>query len=612
MASPLSDPKHFLATLPAGSGVYRLFNAQQEVVYVGKAKNLRKRVASYFRKHGLTPKIHTMMKAVTRVDVTVTQNESEALLLENNLIKSLKPRFNVVLRDDKSYPYIFIAEAHEFPRLGFHRGAKREKGRYFGPFPSAFAVRDTLNLLQKLFRLRQCEDTFYKNRSRPCLQHQIHRCSAPCVGLIDKTRYAEDVRHALLFLEGKSRTVLQELIEHMEQASNLQRYEQAAFFRDRIATLKRVQEEQFVSKAGGEADVLALAVDADNACINLSSVRGGLHLGDRAFFPKLGAQDSKEEILLAFLSQYYLGEGVSSRKPPGVIYTSEKLKDRSLLEAALSGQAGFSVKVEQPTRGMPGRWLKMAKHNAQDALRRHLASKLSLQGRFEALREALKLEETPQRLECFDVSHMFGEATVASCVVFDQNGPVKSDYRRFNIEGVKPSDDYGAMAQALTRRYRRVKQGEGRLPDVLLIDGGKGQLAVAENVLQELQIDGVTLVGVAKGEERKPGKEQLFMPGEKQPLHLLADSAALHLIQHIRDEAHRFAITGHRQRRAKARQTSILETVPGIGDRRRQALLKNFGGLQELTRAGVQDIAKVPGVSLKMAQRIHDTLHEQE
>lgn len=599
------DLTSVIRNLPGNPGVYRMLDAKGEVLYVGKARNLKKRVGSYFNRRGLTAKVLVMTRQVESVEVTVTNTESEALLLESNLIKSLHPRFNIQLRDDKSYPYIFVSDKEDFPRLAFHRGSRREPGRYFGPYPSASAVRESLNLLQKIFPVRQCENTFFLNRSRPCLQYQIKRCTAPCVGLIDRERYAEDVRHAILFLEGRSLTVIEETVRHMEAASTHHEYELAALYRDRIAALKRVQERQYVTKEGGDADVLAVASDGEIACVEVVFIRGGRNLGSKSFFPRLAVEGKPAEILAAFLPQYYLGKTV-----PPAIYLSESVPDLGLIEQVFGEQSGGRVRLQKPVRGAPRRWVGLAVLNAKDALRRLKLTRTSLALRFEALREALALDAVPERIECFDISHTFGEATVAACVVFDQNGPVKSDYRRFNIEGIEPGDDYGAMRQALERRYRRVKEGEGKLPDLLLIDGGKGQVAQALTVLDELQLAGVKVAGVAKGEERKPGKEQLFLSGSGAATILPADSPALHLIQQIRDEAHRFAITAHRQRRAKARTTSALERIPGIGNRRRQALLKNFGGLREVARAGVEDLARIPGISRDLAQRIYDTFHE--
>jgi len=599
-----------LSTTP---GVYRLLDSKGEVLYVGKARNLRKRVQSYFQRPSVSPRIQALMQHVASVEITMTHTETEALLLENNLIKSLRPRFNILLRDDKSYPYIFVSDTQKFPRLAFHRGAQREPGRYFGPYPSAGAVRQSLNLLQKVFPVRQCEDSFFRNRSRPCLQYQIQRCSGPCVGLIGEEEYREDVRHALMFLEGRSHAVVEEMVKRMEAASSAQDYETAASYRDRIATLKRIQEKQYVSRAGGEADVLATTVVGETACTVVSFIRGGLHLGSKNFFSKAGQATTPKEVLTAFLPQYYLHyQGGSGRSIPLRLYVDQPVGDKALLERVFSQQMGKKIAILRGRHGTPRRWLTLARLNAEEALRQLQADRAGLRQRLEMLREILSLDAVPERIECFDVSHTMGEATVTACVVFDQNGAVKSDYRRFNIENIEPGDDYAALNQALTRRYRKVKEGEGKLPDLLLIDGGKGQMSEATKVLEELQIDGVRLIAVAKGRDRRPGKEQLFMPEVSHPFILPANSPALLLIQQIRDEAHRFAITGHRTRRSRARKASVLERIPGIGDKRRQALLKNFGGLQGLTRAGVEDLTQVPGISPQLARRIYDTFHAQD
>lgn len=597
------DSKAYLRTLSSRPGVYRMLNAAGEVIYVGKARNLVKRVSSYFSRSATTAKTRALVSQIVNIEVTVTHTENEALILENNLIKELRPRYNVLLRDDKSYPYIFLS-ADQFPRLAYHRGAKRAHGRYFGPYPSAGAVRETLNLLQKLFRVRQCEDTFYSNRSRPCLQYQIKRCTAPCVDYVSAAEYADDVRLATLFLEGKDSQVIDELVRQMEVASAKLEFERAAQYRDQIANLRRVQERQYVSGTGGDLDVIVSAYEKGVGCVQVVFIRGGHQLGNKTFFPGHTQDTDVAEILAAFLPQYYLGKQV-----PTEILVNQPMEDQQLLEEVLSEQAGRKVSISHNLRGDRARWVQMAVINVDDALRRHLASKSGMRQRYEALQDALELDSTPQRLECFDISHTMGEATVASCVVFNDEGPLKSDYRRFNIEGITPGDDYAAMHQALTRRYTRLKEGEGKLPDILFIDGGKGQLAEAQKVLEELQVSDVVLVGVAKGPERKAGLETLFLYGHEQPIILPTDSPALHLIQQIRDEAHRFAITGHRQRRAKTRSTSVLEGIPGVGPKRRRDLLKQFGGWQEVARAGVDDLLKVKGISRDLAQKIYDALH---
>jgi len=600
---PPFDATAFLKTLTALPGVYRMLDAAGQVLYVGKARNLKRRVASYFRSQPGSAKTRSLMAHTCRVEVTVTHTEGEALILENTLIKQFKPRYNVLLRDDKSYPYIHLSN-DDYPRLSLHRGAKRAPGRYFGPYPNANAVRDTLNLLQNVFRLRQCDDSFFRHRSRPCLQYQIKRCSGPCTGMIDPADYRRDVRHATLFLEGKSSEVVDALVERMETAAAELRYEDAAFYRDRIVQLRQIQERQHVSGSSGDLDVVACAVQGGVACVQVFFFRDGRLLGNKYFFPKMPAEADAAEVLSAFLAQYYLDKAV-----PGEILVNLELEDGTLLAQALRERAGRRVTITAKVRGERARWLEMATRNAEHALASELASKSSLRRRFEALQDALELEFTPNRLECFDVSHTQGEATVAACVAFTEEGVLKSDYRRYHIEGVTPGDDYGAMRQALTRRYTRVQENNGKLPDILLIDGGKGQTAQARAVLEELQLQGVVLLGVAKGADRKAGLEVLYLAAAERELILPADSPALHLIQQVRDEAHRFAITGHRQRRAKARKTSVLEGIDGVGPKRRQALLKQFGGLQQLARAGVEDIAQVAGIDKALAQRIYDAFH---
>lgn len=603
---PEFDVENFLKHLTTRPGVYRMFDGAGEVIYVGKARNLKNRVTSYFRRGDTSPKTRALVAQIRRIEVTVTHTENEALLLEHNLIKQLKPRYNVLLRDDKSYPYILLTEG-EYPRLAYHRGKRREKGRYFGPYPSAVSARESMSLLQKLFRVRQCEDTYFKNRTRPCLQYQIKRCTAPCVGLISPERYAEDVRHTVMSLEGRSNLVVDELVKAMDEAAARLDFELAAQYRDQIAALRRVQERQYVSREGGEADVIAAVSRNGVGCVQVFFIRGGQNFGNKTFFPRNTGEADEAEILEAFLSQYYLAS--DERPVPRDIIVNRELEDTNWLEEVLGARVGHKVSITSRVRGDRARWQRMAEANAEAALAAHLASKASLMTRFEALQEALDLDELPKRLECFDISHTMGEATVASCVVFDTNGPVKSDYRRFNIEGITPGDDYAAMHQALERRYKRLKEGEGVYPDVLFIDGGKGQVAQAREVLSALGIAAVTVVGVAKGPSRKPGLEQLILSDHNAPIALPPDSLALHLIQQIRDEAHRFAITGHRKRRAKARTASVLEEIPGLGSKRRQQLLRQFGGLQEVARAGVEDLAKVPGISLSLAQKIYDAFH---
>ena len=596
------DHKLFLRSLTPGPGVYRMLNARGEVMYVGKAKNLRRRVGSYFTR-AANRRIASMVAQIRDIEITATHTEAEALLLENNLIKEHKPRYNVLLRDDKSYPYLFLSE-EEFPRLAFHRGARKAKGRFFGPYPSASSVRETLQLLQKLFPVRQCEDSYFRNRSRPCLQYQIQRCTAPCVGFVTPDAYNQDVRDTELFLEGKASDVVERWIHKMEAAAARLEFEEAAHLRDQIGTLRAVQEKQYVSGERGDLDIVAVAAEGAVACVQLFYVRQGRNLGNKSLFPRSGDGAEPGEIISAFIAQHYLGKAV-----PQQILVSVEPDDKAVLEESLSLQAARKVTIQSRPRGERARWLKMAVDNAALALASRLASAGSARARLVALQAVLDLAEPPQRMECFDISHTQGDQTVASCVVFVDGAANKADYRRFNISGITPGDDYAAMRQALDRRYRRVLTGEGRLPDILLIDGGLGQLAVAGEIMAELGVEGVLLLGVAKGPDRRPGMEQLLLLGRSTPLILPADSPALHLVQQIRDEAHRFAITGHRQRRGKAKKRSILEDISGIGPKRRARLLKQFGGLQGLARAGIEDISTVEGVSEKLAQEIYAAFH---
>ncbi len=574
------EAKSFIAGLPGLPGVYRMLGAAGEVLYVGKAGDLKKRVASYFQKQGLSPRIRLMVSQVASIEVTATRSEDEALLLENNLIKSLAPRYNILFRDDKSYPYLMIT-GHAFPRLGFHRGAKDRHDRHFGPFPHAHAVRESIQLLQRVFRLRTCEDSVFQNRSRPCLLHQIRRCTAPCTGLITGERYAEDVRSAALFLEGREDDVTRLLGERMEEASAAQRYEEAALYRDQIRALSRVQARQYVeSDRGVDADVVACAREGGLACVNLTMIRSGRHVGDRSFFPQNAAEASDAEILQAFLDQHY----VEQPRPPLVIS-----------QAAARGERRV--------------WVEMAEKNAKLALQQRLREKTTQETRIIALREALGLPETAQRIECFDISHTMGEAAVASCVVYDRHVLQKAEYRRFNMRDLTPGDDYAAMRQALARRYERVLAGEGKVPDLILIDGGRGQLSAARAALTELGLNDVAVAGVAKGPERKPGLEELVLDSGARAFSLPPQHPALHLIQSIRDEAHRFAIVGHRARRGKARTTSSLTEIPGVGAKRRQKLLQHFGGLQGVQAAAVDELAQVDGVSRALAEKIYQRLH---
>ncbi|MCK9539535.1 excinuclease ABC subunit UvrC [Dokdonella sp.] len=608
------DGKGFVRTLTSAPGVYRMFDGGGELLYVGKAGNLRKRVGSYFLKPRMEPRIAAMVAQVARIETTVTRTESEALLLEAQLIKSLKPRYNILLRDDKSYPYIHLTAVREaagdrpdpaaFARLEFHRGARNTGGRYFGPFPSAGAVRQTLDLAQKLFKIRNCEDSFFRNRSRPCLQYQIKRCTAPCVDYISAADYAENVRLAEMFLDGQGGAVMDELVASMERASRELAFERAAQIRDQIAAVKRVQAHHYVQGASTDLDVIACAVRGGVACVSVLFFRNGISLGSRDFFPRLAGESEAEAILGQFLAQYYL-----ERPLPSEIITSHAPIDATALADALSLQAGRRVPLKASVRGERARFLDLAMRNAQAALTSRLASRQTLLERFEALRDLIGLDETPQRIECFDISHTMGEATVASCVVFGPEGPEKSQYRRFNISGITPGDDYAAMHQALERRYRRVQADAAKVPDLLLIDGGKGQVQQALDVLNELGLEGVPIVGVAKGTARRAGDENLIVARSGRTLWPGPDSLASHLIQAVRDEAHRFAITGHRGRREKARERSTLEEIAGVGTRRRSALLRHFGGLAGIAAAGVEELMQVKGISRELAERIYGSFH---
>src|SRR6184192_4433835 len=568
------DPKEFIASLPRRPGVYRMFGAGHELLYVGKARSLRDRVGTYFAPRNVDPKVRSLTAQIEGVGVTVTNSETEALLLEYNLIKAHKPRFNVVLRDDKSFPYIHLYVEHEFPRLEFYRGAKSAPGRYFGPFPSAGAVRDTLNQLQKLFRIRNCRDSFFANRSRPCLQHQIGRCSAPCVGLITREGYAQDMAAAVKVLEGRSDEVNAELQGRMEEAGERLQFELAARIRDQLAALKRIQAQQVVTAEGHrDVDVFAIVGEAGEYAVSVMLVRGGRNLGTTSYFP---------------------------RTP---------LEEAASLAELLSSRTGHAVEVRHPLRGLAVRWVELTRENAVQALRMRFAQRQGMEEMLLDLSEVLDLPEPPARMECFDISHTSGEGTVASCVVFGPEGPLKKEYRRFNISGVTAGDDYAALRQALARRYKHVRQGEVPAPDLLLIDGGAGQISQVHAVLAELGYGDLTLVGVAKGPDRRPGQERLFVYGAAAPVTPAGHSPAARLIQRIRDEAHRFAISGHRRKRARRYNESVLEVVPGLGPAKRRALLKHFGGLQGVMRAGVADLTQVAGIGATLARSLYDHLH---
>ncbi|UHQ21227.1 excinuclease ABC subunit UvrC [Lysobacter sp. 5GHs7-4] len=601
-APPPFDGKSFVKALSTAPGVYRMIGADDGVLYVGKAGALKNRVSSYFNATPKSARILSMLAQTARMEVTVTRTEAEALILENQLIKSLKPRYNVLLRDDKSYPYVLMTQ-EAWPRIAMHRGPRAIPGRYFGPYASVGAVRDSLNLMHKLFRLRSCEDSVFRNRSRPCLQHQIGRCSAPCVGLVAARDYAESVRRAGLLLDGRSDELTDELGRAMEAASARLDFEEAARMRDLVTSIRTLQARQYVDGRAADLDVLAVAMQGVAACVLLLAFRDGRNLGTRAFYPKTNGSDNPEEVLAAFVSQYY-----AEQTPPREIVLDRDIPDRELLEQAFSAAGERKVQIRSNVRGERAGYLDLARRNAELSLAAERTSHAAQHARAEALREMLGMAAIPARIECFDISHTMGEATVASCVVFDAEGPVRGQYRRYNIAGIVEGDDYAAMNQAIERRFRRAVEENGVVPDVLLIDGGAGQVAQARAALTELGVEGVILVGVAKGPARRPGDEELLLP-DGRVLHPGAESPALQLVQQVRDEAHRFAITGHRGRRQKARNSSRLEDIPGIGPRRRASLLRHFGGLGGLKAAGVEEISRVEGVNAALAERIYATLH---
>lgn len=603
------DAKAFLSTVTSQPGVYRMYDATGTVIYVGKAKDLKKRLASYFRQQVSSRKTETLVKNIAQIDVTVTHTETEALLLEHNYIKLYQPRYNILLRDDKSYPLIFLS-ADTHPRLAVHRGAKHAKGEYFGPFPNSYAVRETLALLQKLFPIRQCENSVYRNRSRPCLQYQIGRCLGPCVaGLVSEEEYRQQVDYVRLFLSGKDQQVLHQLIARMEEASKLLNFEEAARIRDQIQAVRRVTERQFVSGDSDDLDVIGVAFDAGMACLHVLFIRQGKVLGSRSYFPKVPGGTDMSEVVQTFVGQFYL-QGSQARTLPGEILLDFSLPEKDLLAESLSELAGRKIQIQSKPRGDRARYLKLARTNAATALTTKLSQQSTIHQRLAELAKVLNLAEI-NRMECFDISHTMGEQTVASCVVFDGNGPVRSEYRRYNISGITPGDDYAAMTQVLKRRYGKALE-EKKIPDVIFIDGGKGQLGMAIDVFNSLNVtwdkNKPLLIGIAKGADRKAGLETLFFVPEGEGISLPPDSPALHVIQHIRDDSHNHAITGHRQRRAKVRNTSALELIEGVGPKRRQVLLKYMGGLQPLLNASVEEIAKVPGISQALAEKIYNAL----
>lgn len=601
------DADNFLQNIPSTPGVYRMFLAHEqkadEIIYVGKASNLKNRLSSYFRTQKLPIKTQRLVAQISNIEITVTNTESEALILEHNLIKEFKPRYNVLLRDDKSYPYILLSK-HPFPRLTSHRGAQKNRGEYFGPYPSAGAVRQTKQILQKLFKIRPCEDTEFANRSRPCLQYQIKRCKAPCVNEVSESEYAEDIRHVRLFLQGKSEEIISEWVSSMDVAADNLEYEKAAELRDQISALRHVSQKQSVAGEKGDVDIVAVYYEAGIAVIEILFIRAGRLLGNKSITPKTPQDTDEQELLSAFLVQFYLKHEI-----PTEIITTLALDDAKALSQLFTEKSQHNVNLVHSVRKERLRWLQLAKDNAKQSHQLILSSQQGVMKRLSLLQELLELDALPERLECFDISHTMGEATVASCVVFNHEGPLKSAYRRFNIKDITPGDDYAAMHQALERRYQRLVKEEAALPDILFIDGGKGQVKQAQDVLSTLSLDSICIIGVSKGPDRIVGEETLIIPHIHTELNLASDHPAFHLIQQIRDEAHRFAISGHRAQRSKKRKRSILEDIEGLGSKRRQALLKAFGGLQGLQAASIEEMTKISGISKKMAQSIYAHLH---
>lgn len=609
MSETSFDYQQFLKTISTQPGIYQMFDAKDNILYVGKAKNLKNRLSSYFRQHGLSVKTQALVTKIANIEVTITESESTALILEQNLIKALKPPYNILLRDDKSYPYIFVADG-DYPRIGFHRGSQKKKGQYFGPYPSVGAVYQSLSFIQKTFKVRQCEDSIFKNRSRPCLQYQIDRCTAPCVKLISSDDYKKDMQQAIMFLKGKSNELMQQLADEMDACSVALEFEKAALLRDKISALRGIQSDHAMEMGSGNIDIFAIYKQSNQICIHVVFIRDGRILGSKSYFHEDKLDTASQAFLLSFLEQFYLATG--TRELPHEIITNQALstEEKQTFVTVLADKASRKINIVHKVKSQRQKWLMLAIAAAEQNLQQRLGTRASLMKRFEDLQSVLGLEEVPSRLECFDISHSSGELTVASCVVFNQQGALKSDYRRFNIDGITPGDDYAAMEQALTRRYMRLQKGEGVLPDILVVDGGKGQMSKAKAVMAELGVTQVMLLGIAKGTARKAGFETLiFEDGMEKTLN--ADSPALHLLQELRDEAHRFAITGHKQRRDKKRKTSSLEGIPGVGAKRRRELLRHFGGLQAIEHAKATDLEKVPGISKKIAEDIYSALRNE-
>ena len=590
--------------MTSNPGVYKMYNSDKEVIYVGKAKNLKKRVSSYFRAGNHSNRIKRMISLIKNIDLIITKSEADALLLENIQIKKYRPRFNILLRDDKSYPYIYVDTHHNYPRLSFYRGKRKKDGKFFGPYSNVYSVRDALNTLQKLFKVRQCSDSFFKNRVRPCLQYQIERCSAPCVGLIKKDEYIADINMSMKFLDGKNTEIIDLLIKKMEHASDSQNFESAANFRDQIESLRHTCEQSVVSGEKGDVDIISVFIISETACIQVFNIRNGVSFGNETFFPDIDESINESSLLSIFIGQYYL-----SRQIPKEIIINKITKDKKILEYILSKKKTSKVVITNSVRGIRQRWVELAEKNTMDSINTKILSKRNMFNRFQCLQDLLGLSDIPKKLECFDVSHTFGEQTVASCVSFSIEGAQKKDYRKFNIKSTSIGDDYAAMKEALTRHFSRLKKSDVSLPDICFIDGGIGQVNIALKVMEELQISTVQIIGVSKGKERKPGEETIIMDYGKTKINLEKNSLALHLIQQIRDEAHRFAITGHRKRRDKSRFKSPLEEIPGLGPKRKQILLKHFGGLQGLVKAGEDEIKKIPGINKTLAEAIYFRFH---
>ena len=604
------NSKKFVSSLTSRPGIYCMKNNNDKVIYIGKAKNLKKRVSSYFNLADSVPiKTQVMMKQVDNIDVTITETESEALILENNLIKEYKPKYNIIFRDDKSYPYIYLTTTHKFPRFNYYRGSLKGKGKYFGPFPSAGSVKKTLNLIQKLFLIRSCEDNVFANRSRPCLQYQIKRCSAPCVNYITKEDYQSDIDNAVLFIEGKKEKIIKTLTEPMQIAADELDYEKAAKLRDQIRSVREIQEKQYAGGKVNDVDIVVCAKNNNQACIQLSFIRSGLNLGSRKYYPRHIEEQSESDLIQAFLSQFYLNNK-KLKKYPAEILVSHDIDEKTLVETVIYEKFKQNIKIKYKVRGERAKWLSIAKENATLDLRQKLAINENLTKRYKALQDLLSFTEPIEKMECFDISHMQGESTVGSCVVFGKNGAIKEQYRKFNIENITKGDDYAATSQIIRRRYMRLIKENNVLPDLILIDGGKGQINVAKKELDELQLSHILILGIAKGPSRKAGMENLILSIDNEIIECDSASPALHLIQHIRDEAHRFAIMAHRQKRKKKRSRSILEEIEGIGNKRRQLLIRHFGGLQGVSKASINELTKVSGINKNLAKKIYETIHD--